>query len=96
MAVEKELDRRWKEGSDGDADDALSYSLLPNAVFDESGTLLLYPSLLGIKVVNLETNQVCRILGKVENTQRFLRIALYQGVATRKKTTGGEGEEKES
>jgi len=56
----------------------------PNAVFDESGNFISYPSLLGIKVINLVTNQCVRILGKVENTERFLRIALYQGIAGRK------------
>uniref|UniRef100_A0A7S3QTC1 peptidylprolyl isomerase n=1 Tax=Dunaliella tertiolecta TaxID=3047 RepID=A0A7S3QTC1_DUNTE len=56
----------------------------PNAVFDESGNFLLYPSLLGIKVVNLVTNQVCAVLGKVENTERFLRVALFQGTANKK------------
>ena len=30
------------------------------------------------QVVNLVTNRVSRLLGKVENTERFLRIALYQ------------------
>jgi peptidylprolyl isomerase domain and WD repeat-containing protein 1 len=30
-------------------------------------------------VVNLQTNRCVRIIGKVENTERFLRIALYQG-----------------
>jgi len=30
--------------------------------------------------VNLVTNRVSRILGKVENTERFLRVALYQGI----------------
>eukprot|EP00850_Spirogloea_muscicola_P012534 SM000081S22668 [mRNA] locus=s81:384504:389821:- [translate_table: standard] len=50
-----------------------------NAVFDESGNFLLYPTLLGIKVVSLHDNKVARIIGKVENTERFLRIALYQG-----------------
>jgi hypothetical protein len=29
-------------------------------------------------VVNLVTNRVARLLGKVENTERFLRVALYQ------------------
>ena len=33
-----------------------------------------------MQVVNLVTNRVSRIIGKVENTERFLRIALYQGV----------------
>ncbi|KAL3152082.1 Peptidylprolyl isomerase, variant 2 [Trebouxia sp. C0010 RCD-2024] len=52
----------------------------PNAIFDESGNFIIYATLLGIKVVNLVTNRVSRILGKVENTERFLRVALYQGI----------------
>lgn len=52
----------------------------PNAVFDDTSNFLLYPTLLGVKVVNLLTNKCCRIIGKVENTERFLRIALYQGI----------------
>ena len=51
----------------------------PNAVFDDSGNFLLYPTLLGIKVVNLVTNRVVKVVGKVENSERFLRIALHQG-----------------
>eukprot|EP00250_Pteridium_aquilinum_P011322 c19990_g2_i1 orf=539-2413(-) len=66
LAVEREIEKTEK-------------APLPNAVFDESGNFLLYTSLLGIKVVNLHTNKVARILGKVENTERFLRVALYQG-----------------
>ncbi len=31
-----------------------------------------------LQVVNLVTNRVARLLGKVENTERFLRVALYQ------------------
>jgi hypothetical protein len=30
------------------------------------------------QVVNLVTNRVVKIVGKVENTERFLAIALYQ------------------
>lgn len=52
---------------------------MPNVNFDESGNFVIYASLLGIKVVNLVTNRVSRLLGKVENTERFLRVALYQG-----------------
>jgi len=29
-------------------------------------------------VVNLTANRVARLIGKVENTERFMRIALYQ------------------
>ncbi|KAM5585291.1 hypothetical protein ABKV19_004599 [Rosa sericea] len=57
----------------------------PNAVFDESSNFLIHPTLLGIKVVNLHTNKVARILGKVENNDRFLRIALYPGDRSSKK-----------
>ncbi|KAL1921120.1 uncharacterized protein VTP21DRAFT_10836 [Calcarisporiella thermophila] len=55
-----------------------------NAVFDESGHFIIYPSLLGIKVVNIHSNRVARLLGKDE-THRFLNLSLYQG-QPRKKT----------
>jgi len=51
----------------------------PNAAFDDSGNFLLYPTLLGIKVVNLVTNRVVKMVGKVESSERFLRVALHQG-----------------
>ncbi|GAY59803.1 hypothetical protein CUMW_197300 [Citrus unshiu] len=38
-----------------------------------------------LEIVNLHTNKVSRILGKVENNDRFLRIALYQGDRSSKK-----------
>ncbi|RKO92503.1 hypothetical protein BDK51DRAFT_36400 [Blyttiomyces helicus] len=54
-----------------------------NAVFDETGNFIIYPTLLGIKVVNLKTNKVVRLIGKSE-TQRFMNVALYQGAPRRK------------
>ncbi|CAI0398240.1 unnamed protein product [Linum tenue] len=72
MAVEKEFEKTETAPQ-------------PNAVFDESSNFLIYATLLGIKVVNLHTNKVARILGKVENNDRFLRIALYQGDRSNKK-----------
>jgi peptidylprolyl isomerase domain and WD repeat-containing protein 1 len=51
-----------------------------NPVFDESGHFLCYSTLLGVKVVNVETNTVVRVLGRGENQERFLSLALYQGV----------------
>ncbi|XP_066331130.1 peptidyl-prolyl cis-trans isomerase CYP71-like [Miscanthus floridulus] len=66
MAVEKEIEKTENVPQ-------------PNAVFDESCNFLIYATLLGVKIVNLHTNKVSRILGKVENNERFLRIALYQG-----------------
>ena len=38
-----------------------------------------------MQIVNLHTNKVSCILGKVENNERFLRIALYQGDKGNKK-----------
>lgn len=79
MAVERELQ-------------ASETSPWPNAIFDESGHMLLLPTMLGIKVVNTYTNRVVRILGKVENTERFLVIALHRGGSGRsrmKLPTGG-------
>lgn len=38
-----------------------------------------------LQIINLHTNKVTRILGKVENNDRFLRIALYQGDKSSKK-----------
>ncbi|GMF58391.1 unnamed protein product [Phytophthora fragariaefolia] len=50
-----------------------------NCIFDESGHFILYPTLAGIKVVNIETNKVVKVLGKVESSDRFLRLSLFQG-----------------
>eukprot|EP01104_Vermistella_antarctica_P017578 TRINITY_DN6243_c0_g1_i1.p1 TRINITY_DN6243_c0_g1~~TRINITY_DN6243_c0_g1_i1.p1 ORF type:complete len:636 (+),score=170.85 TRINITY_DN6243_c0_g1_i1:96-2003(+) len=69
MAVERELS--------GTADAPPS-----NSIFDESCNFILYPTLLGVKVFNLITNKLVRVIGKVENTERFLHIALYQGRVT--------------
>ncbi|KAJ8568460.1 hypothetical protein K7X08_027993 [Anisodus acutangulus] len=72
MAVEKEIEKT-------------EHVPQPNAVFDESSNFIIYATLLGIKVINLHTNKVSRILGKVESNDRFLRIALYQGDKSSKK-----------
>lgn len=64
MAGERELD---KTGT-------LS---LCNILFDESGYFLLFPTMLGVKIVNLYSNQLTKIVGKPENL-RILRIALFQ------------------
>ncbi|KAH9922857.1 uncharacterized protein BXZ73DRAFT_91570 [Epithele typhae] len=57
-----------------------------NAVWDESGSFIIYPTLLGIKVVNTVTNRVVRLLGKDE-TVRFMHLTLYQGAPARKGLT---------
>ncbi|KAK2490492.1 hypothetical protein MC885_019822 [Smutsia gigantea] len=67
MAVERELEKV----------DAVR---LINIVFDETGHFVLYGTMLGIKVINIETNRCVRILGKQENI-RVMQLALFQGIA---------------
>ncbi|NXX98471.1 PPWD1 protein, partial [Centropus bengalensis] len=67
MAVERELEKV----------DAVR---LINIIFDETGHFVLYGTMLGIKVINVETNRCIRILGKQENI-RVMQLALFQGVA---------------
>ncbi|KAA1469865.1 hypothetical protein DENSPDRAFT_796842 [Dentipellis sp. KUC8613] len=75
LAVEKELELPGPDGK------------IPgtwiNAVWDESGAFVLYPTLLGIKVVNIVTNRVVRLLGKDE-TVRWMNLSLYQGAPAKK------------
>jgi len=61
-----------------------------SACFDDSSNFLVYPAMIGVKVVNLHTNKLVRVLGKVEQTERFLGIALFQGKPMKKKIEAGE------
>eukprot|EP00466_Bigelowiella_natans_P016177 jgi/Bigna1/57833/fgenesh1_pm.31_\ len=72
MAIERELD---KESQDDEKRIPPS-----NVVFDQSGNFIIYPTMLGIKMVNLVTNKLSGILGFVENTERFLGLSLFQGI----------------
>ena len=49
-----------------------------NVQFDETSQYIYYPSPIGIKLIELETNKIVCILGKKE-TERFLYISLFQG-----------------
>lgn len=60
-----------------------------NVIFDSSGRYVLYPSPLGIKIVAFETQRLARLLGKVENTERFAGLALFQGQAKCADLPGG-------
>lgn len=75
----KEIPHRGDGGGNGNNDAAAVSHAKPNAVFDESGNFILYPTMLGIKVVNLASNNVVKVVGQVEDSERFLKIALYQG-----------------
>lgn len=56
------------------------YSPKSNALFDKTGQIIIYPSLWGIKFIDLQTNKIVRLIGKAENTERFLSISIFQGV----------------
>ncbi|KAI9193340.1 uncharacterized protein BJ171DRAFT_528938 [Polychytrium aggregatum] len=70
------IEREFGQGKSGQVSTA-------NVIFDESGNFILYPTLLGIKIVNIVTNKVVRLISKMDN-QRFLNIALYQGAPKKK------------
>jgi peptidylprolyl isomerase domain and WD repeat-containing protein 1 len=53
-----------------------------NVQFDESGQYIYFPSVIGIKVVDLHADKVLKVMGKSEN-ERFLTINLFQGKALR-------------
>lgn len=69
-----EFNRRVALEKDLDKTDSLHFSRL---TFDESGHFLLVPTIIGIKVINLVTSKLVRLIGKPEN-MRFLQIALVQ------------------
>ncbi|KAF2365092.1 Cyclophilin-type peptidyl-prolyl cis-trans isomerase domain, partial [Trinorchestia longiramus] len=71
MAVERDVE---KSGSFG------------NLVYDASGYLLLYPTILGVKVLNLHTNRLVRTIARPENF-RVQQIALFQGRVNRNQST---------
>ncbi|CAO0795591.1 unnamed protein product [Mucor circinelloides] len=70
LAVEKELEKS-------------NQARFVNAVFDETGNFIIYGALLGIKVVNIKTNKVARVIGKSESN-RFVNVGLYQGAPKKK------------
>jgi peptidylprolyl isomerase domain and WD repeat-containing protein 1 len=82
FASEKSLDEKLL--------DAFEY---PNAVFDETGNFLMYGTIIGIKMINLKTLVVSRLLGNVENGERFTKLALFQGAAKRDASLKGSGKD---
>lgn len=51
---------------------------LANIQFDASGHFIMYGTMIGIKLVNIETNRCVKIIGKGDNV-RPLHFALHQG-----------------
>lgn len=52
-----------------------------NVQFDETNQYIFYSTILGVKLIDLHSNQLVKILGKNETTERFLTINLFQGSA---------------
>ncbi|KAK5576280.1 hypothetical protein RB653_007421 [Dictyostelium firmibasis] len=77
LAIEKEIDTMY----DNFLNNLTTKQAPPlNVVlFDETNNFLIYSTLIGIKFVNMKTNKVVRVLGKIENSTRFLGLSLYQG-----------------
>lgn len=65
MALERELDR-----SDS--------PYIPSVEFDDSSSILIYTTYIGVKFINIEDSRILRLLGKHE-TERFTQISLYGG-----------------
>jgi peptidylprolyl isomerase domain and WD repeat-containing protein 1 len=53
--------------------------VMPTLGFDETDTFLYYGTPVGIKIYNVKSSEFVKVLGKVESTERFIHIALYQG-----------------
>ncbi|KAL9935267.1 hypothetical protein V8E36_005615 [Tilletia maclaganii] len=85
LALENELDKLASRGA-GDGIACATGLASATAVFDESGNFLIYATMLGIKIVNVVTNKVSRLLGKDE-TSRFLNLSLFQGTPAKKAVT---------
>jgi len=73
VAMEKELEKT----------DLLKYN---NIAFDKSGNFIVFASLAGIKVVNIVTDKVVRVLGRPEHL-RFLQVSLYQNLIKQSNTS---------
>lgn len=88
ISIERELYQQHEQDVSGGDDtqtpachhDAALGVTLSTISFDESGHFIVYGALSGIKVVNIVTNRVVRVLGSRESGERFVAVALYQGV----------------
>lgn len=71
MAIEREIDKNCM-------------TVYENSLFDQSGTFLLFPTMLGVKIYNWKTNKFIRSLGGDETNFRPLCIGLFQGLVFEK------------
>ena len=57
----------------------LTTPTMDSMVFDQSGDLLFYATIVGIKLLDWKRNKLVTVLGRVEGSERFVNVALYQG-----------------
>ncbi|XP_055584802.1 peptidylprolyl isomerase domain and WD repeat-containing protein 1-like [Uranotaenia lowii] len=67
-----------------DLEKSESFALI-NIAFDYSGHFILYPTILGKKMVNIETNMCAKNIGKNDNL-RPIHLTLFQGRVKNSKT----------
>ena len=61
--------------------------LADSVAFDASGDVLILSTPVGIKFLDLVSNTLPKILGKMEKSERFLSLAVYQGKPQRRTAT---------
>jgi len=69
ISVEKEMEK------------SMEYLNQITVEFDENDKIIIVPSFFGIKFFEISSGKLVRLIGKHESTERFLKIALYQGRA---------------
>ena len=54
-----------------------------NCVFDRSDKFVVFGSFVGIKIVEVGVTAKAeeQVMGEVENTERFMNVSLFQGIA---------------
>ena len=57
------------------------YDYKINTIFDESNKYIIYPTMFGIKIVNILSNKIVKILGNDERNLRFTKLVLFQGIS---------------
>ncbi|KAK1443453.1 WD40 repeat containing protein [Babesia gibsoni] len=53
--------------------------------FDSSSNYLVYTCMLGIKVVNIVTNRLVRVIGRSDHSVRFMKVVMLQHVSENKR-----------
>jgi len=82
LSVEREIDRLHQQAALSSTPIPLSTPLSPvsTAIFDDSSTFILHTTMYGIKVYDIRTATLQRIIGNHESHDRFLQLSLYQSI----------------